>query len=80
MVPETVAAEPEATVNTPWGMWTAAKESGKDVIVSHASLTTILEESRRERVGKEIGQRDQSDFGRKAWMQSDKASSAWVTA
>ena len=33
----------------------------------------------RERVGKEISQRDQSDFGRKLWMQSDKSSSAWVT-
>jgi hypothetical protein len=66
MVPETAAAEPEATANTPWGMWTATEGSGKDVIVSQASLTTILEESRRKRVGKEIGQRDQSDFGRKA--------------
>ena len=42
-------------------------------------MTTILEESRRERVGREISKRDPADFGRKAWMQSDKTSSAWVT-
>jgi len=52
----------------------------KDNVVSQATLTTILEESRRERVGRKISQRDPSDFGRKAWMQSDKTSSAWVTA
>jgi hypothetical protein len=49
-------------------------------VVSQATLTTILEESRRDKLGREISQRDQSDFGRKAWMQSDKSSSAWVTA
>jgi hypothetical protein len=61
-------------------MWTAAEAAKKDVIVSQASLTAILEKSRRERVGKDIGQRDQSDFGSEAWMQSDKSSSAWVKA
>ena len=33
----------------------------------------------RDRLGRDISQRDQSDFGRKAWMQSDKSSNAWVT-
>jgi len=42
-------------------------------------LTTILEESKRERVGRKISLRDPLDFGRKAWMQSDKSKSAWVT-
>ena len=31
-------------------------------------------------MGREISLRDKSDFGRKTWMQSDKSSSAWVTA
>jgi len=42
-------------------------------------MTAIMEESIRDRVGREICQRDQSDFGRKAWMQSDKSSSTWLT-
>ena len=69
-----------AVANTPWGLWTAAEGTRKDNVVSQATLTTILEESMREWVGREISQRVPSDFVRKAWMQSDKTIIAWVTA
>ncbi len=52
----------------------------KDAVISHATLTVILEESMRDMLGREISQRDQSDFGRKAWVQSNKSSNASVTS
>jgi len=76
---EAEEAETGAAANTPWGLWTATDGAQKDNVVSHATLATILEESRRDMLGREISQRDQSYFGRKAWMQSDKSSRAWVT-
>jgi hypothetical protein len=78
-VREAEEAETGATTNTPWSLWTTTDGAHKDNVVAQATLTSILEESRRDRLGKEISQRDQSDFGRKAWMQSDKSSNAWVT-
>ncbi len=81
-VRETSAAEAKATANTPWGMWTATKGTKKDAVVSQritTTLTVILEESMRDMLGRDIRQRVQSDFGRKAWMQSDRSSNAWVT-
>ena len=80
LVREAEDAETGAAASTPWGLWTAADGAQKDNVVSHATLTTILKESIRDELGREISQLDQSDFGRKAWMQSDKSSSAWVTA
>jgi len=59
-------------------MWTATKGAKKDVFVSRERLTAILEEIRREIMGNDIIHRDQSDFGRKAWMHSDKSSNTWV--
>jgi hypothetical protein len=58
--------------NTPWGLWTAAGGPTKDVIVSQAIITSIFEENRRTQLDKDIMQRDHTDFGRKAWIQSDK--------
>jgi hypothetical protein len=69
----------ETTVNTPWGLWTAASGPAKGIIVSQASITAIMEESRRAQLDIDIRQRDHTDFGKKAWIQSDKSSSAWVT-
>jgi hypothetical protein len=39
-------------------LWTAADGEQKDNVVSQATLTAILEESRRDMMGKEISQRD----------------------
>ena len=69
----------ETTAATPWGLWTAAGIPAKDNVVSRASITTIVEESRKTQLDRQIRQRDHTDFGRKAWIQSDKSSSAWVT-
>jgi hypothetical protein len=71
--------EAGTTANTPWGMWTAAEETKKDAVVSHATLIVIMEEIKRDKLGREINLRDQSNLGMKAWIQSDKSSSAWVT-
>jgi hypothetical protein len=39
-----------------------------------------LDETRRVKIDKDIRGRDQTDFGRKAWIQADEMSSSWVTA
>ena len=51
-------AKTGAAANTPWSLWTAADGEQKDNVVSQATLTAILEESRRDMMGKEISQRD----------------------
>ena len=58
----------ETRANTPWGLWTTAGGHAKDVIVSQANITTILEEIRRTQLDMDIRQRDHTDFGRKAWI------------
>ena len=65
-VREAQEAETRVAATTPWSLWTATDGPLKDNVVSHANLTATLEESRRDRPGKEISQRDQPDFGRKA--------------
>ena len=37
----------EATANTPWGLWTAAGGHAKDNVTTQASITAIVEESRK---------------------------------
>jgi hypothetical protein len=69
----------ETAANTPWGQWTAAGGPAKDNVTTQTSITAVMEESRRARLDRQIRQRDHTDFGRKAWIQSDKSSSAWVT-
>ena len=56
MVRDADMTEAEVTANTRWGMWTAAEGSKKDVSVTHASLTAIMEES-----GRENGKGNQSE-------------------
>jgi len=66
-VREAEEEETGAAANTPWSLWTATDGAKKVNVVSQATLTTILEKNRRDRLGGgEIIQRDQSDFGRKA--------------
>ena len=57
-VREAEEAETGAATNTPWGLWTAADGAQKNNVVSQATLTAILEESRRDRLVREISQRD----------------------
>jgi len=66
----------ETRAITPWGLWTAAGGPAKDVMVSQASITSIMEERRRTQLDMDIRQLDHTDSGRKAWVQSDKSSSA----
>jgi hypothetical protein len=69
-----------AQANTPWRLWTAAEGAAKEVQTSQATITATLDETRRAKIDRDMRGRDQTDFGRKAWMQADKMSSAWVTA
>ena len=46
---------------------------------SQATLTATLDETRRVKIDNDIRRRNQSDFGMKAWIQTDKRSSSWVT-
>ena len=61
-------------------MWAAAKGAVKEVPTSQATLTAKLDETRRVKIDNEIRRRDHTDFGRKAWIQADKMTIAWVTA
>jgi len=54
----------ETTANTPWGLWIAASGPAKDTVVSQASITAIVEESRRTQLDRQIRQRDYTDFGK----------------
>ena len=36
-----------ADATTPWNLWTAAHEDKKEFVASQATLTTVMEESRR---------------------------------
>ncbi len=67
-------------VNTPWGLWSAAEKEKKDLNVSQGSLSATMDYSRRHRLNEHMQRKQKDDFGRKAWMQCDKNSSAWITA
>jgi hypothetical protein len=56
----------ETTANTPWGLWTAACGHAKDNVISQASITAIVEESRKTQLVRQIRKRDHTDFGKKA--------------
>ncbi len=66
--------------NTPWGLWTAAGGKTKDLHMTQGSLSAIVDDSRRHNLDKRMRERSHTEFERKAWMQADKYSSAWVTA
>ena len=66
--------------NTPWRMWTASEGAAKEMQTSQATVTATLDETRRIRIDNELRKRDQTGFGRKAWIQADKISGSWVTA
>jgi len=61
-----------------WGLWTAAQGSKKETAVCQSTLPLILDERRMHDVSVKMKGRQRGDFGRKAWMQSDGSSSAWV--
>ncbi len=67
-------------ISFPWGLWTDAAIEKKDMHVTQGSVAAILDVSRRYSLDKEIQAMKQGEFERKAWMQGDKFSSAWVTA
>ena len=46
----------------PWGLWTLAAEPAKDTYVSQASITAVMEESRRTHLDMDLRQRDHTDF------------------
>ena len=66
--------------NTPWRMWTSTEGAVNEVQTSQATLTATLDGSRRVKIDKDIRKRDQTDFGKKAWIQADKMISSWVTS
>jgi hypothetical protein len=66
--------------NTPWGIWSATEKVKKDLSVTQGSLSTTMDVSRRHKMYIIMKARDHKEFARKAWMQCDKSSNAWVTA
>ena len=66
--------------NTPWGLWSAAEKEKKDLNVWQGSLSATMDDIRRHRLNEHMRGKQTEDFGRKAWMQCDRNSSAWITA
>jgi len=64
----------------PWGLLSDARNDKKDVYVTQGSLTTTMDDSRRHMVNEHMKNNEHDNFGRKAWLQSDRSSSAWVRA
>ena len=60
--------------------WLQAGKEKKDHYVTQGSLTATMDESKRHRVSEHMKGKEHDDFARKAWIQSDRNSSAWVTA
>ena len=44
------------------------------------ALTLVLDESKKHDVSVRMEKRQRADFGKKAWVQSDRSSNAWVMA
>jgi len=65
--------------NTPWGLWTAAKREKKDLQVAQGTMSATMDDNMRHIVNEHMKDKQQEDFGRKAWMQSGKNNNAWVT-
>ncbi len=65
---------------TPWGLWTSVGREKKDIQVTQGTLTATMDDNMRHRVSKHMKYKQHEDFGRKAWMQSDRNNIAWVTA
>ena len=65
--------------NTPWGLWSAVGKEKNDLHVAHGSLSATMNDIRRHIINEHMRSKQQEVFGRKAWMQSDLNSGAWVT-
>ncbi len=48
--------------------------------VSHGSMSALIDDIMRHKLDKFMKDLGRTEFQRKAWMQIDKSSSAWVTA
>jgi len=66
--------------STPWGLWSAAGKEKKDLRVAHGSMSATMDDTRRHKINEHMRGKQHTDFGRKAWMQSDRSSIAWVIA
>jgi len=66
--------------NTPWGLWSAAGKEEKESHVAQGSWSATKDDNKRHRLNEHMKGKQQDDFGRKAWMQSDRNNIAWVTA
>ena len=66
--------------NTPWGLWSAAGKEKKDSHVAQGSLSATMDDHMRHKLIEHMKGTHQDDFGKKAWMQSDRNNNAWVTA
>ncbi len=71
-------ADPMA--NTPWGLWLSAEKEKKDSSVSQGSLSATMDDNMIHKLNEHMRGKQHDDFERKAWMQRDKSSSAWVTS
>ena len=48
--------------------------------MTQGSLTATMDDNNRHRVSEHTKGKEHDDFARKAWLQSDRNISAWVTA
>jgi len=61
-------------------VWIATQEGKSEYTMAHANITTVLDGIKKAWVDRELMPRPHDDFVRKAWMQTDKSSNAWVWA
>jgi hypothetical protein len=76
--PTNAAAEEQGASLAPWRLWTAAHGGKLETPVAQTNLTTVIDESRKEWVNKQINCRHRDSFERKAWIQEDRSNIIWV--
>jgi len=65
--------------NTPWGLWSAARKEKKDMHVTQDNISTMIDDIIRHKLDRRMRAMEHTEFQRKAWMQTNRSSSAWVT-
>jgi hypothetical protein len=48
--------------NTPWGLWTAARKTTKDVQVSQGGISTIMDDNMRHKLDKQMKEMGHTEF------------------
>jgi len=48
--------------NTPWGLWSAARKEKKNLHVTHGSMSTMIDDSRRHKLDKRMRPMERMEF------------------